>query len=362
MNRSIIPLCLLLSTALCPVTAAHPQTADKPAPLNLTPTQKREVNAITAKYRSARTDAEAKSAAVDKAIAYGKPAVSAMLVAVEQELHPQLAPYREKFMQAASGVYKTRVTGGNIEEIIRLRETVLGLRNRGVGFTKEAIVTEGDPAMARLRDIIIVGRDEVLARAVALAADRKRISELGEIWQRCSQYLHQLEPAGPGSTQEAPSFEEYLAGEEELAVGLAAPMSPQFRAVLAMNANLAKRIDPEEARAIQALNLTRNLLGLSPVVVDLRLCAAARDHSNDMKTLNFFAHESNVPGKAAPWDRAKRFGTTASAENIFMGSTDGRRANSGWFHSPGHHKNMLAKHRRVGVGRVDRHFTQLFGS
>ena len=47
--------------------------------------------------------------------------------------------------------------------------------------------------------------------------------------------------------------------------------------------------------------------------------------------------------------------------NIFAGSQDGHVANQAWFHSPGHHTNMLANHARVGVGRTGRHFTQMFG-
>jgi uncharacterized protein YkwD len=80
-----------------------------------------------------------------------------------------------------------------------------------------------------------------------------------------------------------------------------------------------------------------------------------------MQKLGFFSHESPVPGKKTPWDRAKRFGTTASAENIAAGYQDGRAVNLGWFHSPGHHRNMLGNHRRVGVGRAGGYFTEMFG-
>ena len=110
-----------------------------------------------------------------------------------------------------------------------------------------------------------------------------------------------------------------------------------------------------------ALNLTRNLLGLNALSIDLKLCAAARDHSADMQRLKFFAHESPVAGKKTPWDRAKNFGTTASGENIMMGVRDGKAANLGWFHSPGHHKNMLGNHNRVGMGLTGAHFTELLG-
>ena len=139
-------------------------------------------------------------------------------------------------------------------------------------------------------------------------------------------------------------------------------MDPRTRQILAVNSQLATQLQPEEGRAVLALNLTRNLLGLSAVAIDLKLCEAARDHSADMKRLKFFAHESPVEGKKTPWDRAKRFGTTASSENIAMGYHDGKAVNMGWFHSPGHHKNMLGKsHTRVGMGQAGTHYTELFG-
>jgi len=194
----------------------------------------------------------------------------------------------------------------------------------------------------------------------AIPRERERLSELGSLWERCAGVLWNAAPA-EGRPDQPPSFEEYLLGEETLAVGLAAPIPPATRQILAVNARLANQIDEQEARAVTALNLTRTLLGLAPLELDLRLCAAARDHANDMKTLNFFSHESPVPGKTAPWDRAKLFGTTASAENIAAGYPDGNAVNEGWFHSPGHHKNMLGNHKRVGVGRVGMHYTQLFG-
>ena len=68
-----------------------------------------------------------------------------------------------------------------------------------------------------------------------------------------------------------------------------------------------------------------------------------------------------MPGKESSRDRAKRFGTTASTENIFVGAPDGEAANLAWFHSPGHHKNMLGEYRRVGMGRSGNHFTEMFG-
>jgi uncharacterized protein YkwD len=81
-----------------------------------------------------------------------------------------------------------------------------------------------------------------------------------------------------------------------------------------------------------------------------------------MATLNFFAHESPVAGKKTPWDRAAKFGTSASGENIAMGARSGPASIWMWWYSPGHLKNMTnGGHNRIGLGQNGVYWTQLFG-
>lgn len=134
--------------------------------------------------------------------------------------------------------------------------------------------------------------------------------------------------------------------------------------ILALNRKTAKdkKVPEGEVRGIEECNELRMLVGLNALVLDPKLCEAARDHSTDMAEKGFFAHESPVPGKKSPWDRAKNFGTTASGENIYMGSSDPHGANMGWFYSPGHHKNMFSPgQRRIGLGCSGNHWTEMFG-
>ena len=326
----------------------------------LTPTQQRAVTRIVAHFRRARGNPDKQLPVLREAMSFGPPAVKALLEIIGREIQPALTRYRNRFQERAASLSVKRIQSANPEEIARLRQTVLDLP-RGNNFTKEAIVRQADPAVKRLSEIFVVNRLEVLAGSKDLQSDRGRLSASGMLWERCAAYLYFASPDDADKPKEPPRFEQYLAGEEELAVGLAAPMDPNTRQILAANARLAGQLDPEEARAILSLNLIRNLLGLPPLSIDLRLCAAARDHSNDMETLKFFSHSSPVSGKASPWDRAKRFGTSASAENIYTGAQDGKAATLGWFHSPPHHKNMMGNHKRVGVGRSGRYFTQMFG-
>ena len=357
--RASILQSILAGSLLCAASAAFgqlPGTADE----SLTPQQRREVQRLAADYRRARRDPRQMAEVVERAVALGRPAVDALLPNIERELHPQLTSYRGKFFQQASLLANQQLQQVNLEEVAQLRQTVVGLQHQP-RFSNELIVQQGDPALKRLEEIFVVDREKVLAAAPALQETRQQLAELGQLWQRCAVFRYEQLPEGEQKPKEPPSFEAYLQGEEELAAGMAAPMDPQTRRTLSINARLSSRLDPEEARAVLALNLTRNLLGLPAVLVDLRLTAAARDHSQDMRTHNFFAHESPVPGKATPWDRAAHFSTTASAENIAMGFQDGKAVNLAWFHSPGHHKNMLGDHKRVGIGRSGVHFTELFG-
>lgn len=366
-RRSLVPIaagltiwCLALVGSGTPASAQAQSDKDSAVLGGLNSRQAREVARILAHYRRAKGDVKRKAAAVEEAMAWGPGAVSALSQVIAKEMQPQLERYRAKFYDQAARLSKDRVGKVDAAEIAHLRSTVLGL-SRSPDFNKEAIESKADPAMKRLAEIFLVARMEVLASSRDVQAERQKLLAGGTLWEMCGQYLHKLLPESEEKPKEPPSFEKYLQGEEELAVGLSAPMDPATQAVLAANAELAKQLDPEEARAILALNLMRNLLGLAPLTIDLKLCAAARDHSKDMETMKFFAHESPVPGKKTPWDRAGRFGTTASAENIFMGSQDGAQANLAWFHSPGHHVNMLGPHKRVGMGRSGVYFTELFG-
>jgi uncharacterized protein YkwD len=337
-------------------SGAKPKSADK-----LPPDQLREAQRLLSEYRTAGSDMAKKTKVFNKVIAIDAAAVPLMIAAIEKDLRPQLRRYSGRFQQQAGLVAKKRSVKIDVNEVVQLRKTVLGIQNRGDGFTKEAIVKEGDPALKKLLGMAVIDRAAILEQSPELQADRKKLEGLGSLWEQAQKQLPKSPVEGKQEPPKTPSFEEYLQGEESLAAAMATPMDVKTRAILSGNARLAEKLDPEEARTVLACNLTRNLLGLSALAIDLKLCDTARDHSKDMETLKFFAHDSPVDGKKTPWDRAKRFGTTANGENIFMGVSDGKAANEGWFHSPGHHKNMLGDHTRIGVGRSGTYFTEMFG-
>lgn len=112
------------------------------------------------------------------------------------------------------------------------------------------------------------------------------------------------------------------------------------------------------------LNRERVIAGLSPLRIEEKLSDAATGHSGDMAAGGFFAHESPVPNKKTPWDRARlaQFDGNASGENIFMGSPAAQSAYNGWFGSDGHRFIMFSDGPNCcGIGVVGIHWTFMTG-
>ncbi len=368
--------CLLVGGLLASKAA---WAADKPAPAAKPPAanalsarDRQKVANLIAAFQKARAKPDKRDAIVEQIIEIGGPAIGQLLAVIEKEVSGQSNAYGQKFQKRAVILSRGKTDKIDLAELARLRAQVLDLKSQE-NLTKETIVSQADPAITRLSEMLVFDHQIVLDKSPELRPDRLKLLALGRYWEVVTGALLREQAAAKAAAGDqaageaaagagkAPSFEDYLQGEEHLAAQMAMPMDDSTRAVLASNSALAPKIDPEEARAILGCNLLRNLLGLAPLAIDLQLCAAARDHSQDMESLKFFAHISPVPGKSEPWDRARNFNTSASGENIYAGSTDGNQANLAWFHSPGHFKNMLGDHVRIGMGRSGVYFTELFG-
>ncbi|MFM7107120.1 MAG: CAP domain-containing protein [Planctomycetaceae bacterium] len=238
-------------------------------------------------------------------------------------------------------------------EIETLRGTLADLR-ADPDLTKEKLEQQGLPALEKLR-AAVAQRDTALkpwrTKQAAARAQAERLIALVEACRDAATADPALAAAGPFDVAAARELAARLGPEDAAAAG-----------VLAENGRIAKTLPPEVAAGTRAVDSVRMLCGLAPLVIDPKLCVAATGHSADMEAHNFFAHESPLPGKREPWDRAKLAGTTAAAENIYMGTASGTDAVKAWFLSPGHHKNLLADgHVRQGLGCSGNHWTQLFG-
>jgi uncharacterized protein YkwD len=278
------------------------------------------------------------------------------LVAEIEKIWPRL---RDAYLAelAKGGAAPSAKTGGDRQEIARYRAEFMVVYRKDEASMKPLLKSTSMPAVEALRKLLVPDAEQLAAAGGSALGERRRMV----------QALARLRDGilkSTISTIPMDSATSLAAGEKAAAQALCGFKRDDLK-ILDQNRKIAEDNDiPEaEARGIEECNEWRMLVGLNALLIDPNLCEAARDHSKDMQELGFFAHESPVAGKKTPWDRAKRCGTTASGENIFMGSADPHGANRGWFYSPGHHKNMFnPSQRRIGLGCTGSHWTQMFGS
>src|SRR5207245_10612759 len=108
-----------------------------------------------------------------------------------------------------------------------------------------------------------------------------------------------------------------------------------------------------------SLNAVRAQYGLRPVATSPALAAAARQHSLEMASAGYFAHESQ---DGTPfWKRVQRYYGSAhrsywsTGENLLWSApdVDSTAATQMWMASPEHRKNILtAEWRQIGISVV----------
>lgn len=162
--------------------------------------------------------------------------------------------------------------------------------------------------------------------------------------------------------------------------GIAAVLALALAALLGLSSTASARgcasasLAPAKVRAQATANATLCLLnverkrhGLRPFVANSRLSRAARRHSADMASRNYFDH--NTLGGGDFLGRIRRAGYLSGArrwtagENIAWGSgvsSTPAAIHRSWMTSPGHRANILSPaFREIGVGIV--HGTPLRG-
>lgn len=244
---------------------------------------------------------------------------------------------------------------------------------RAADLSKQRIRDELDPLLAELTELTLVTPAQIVAGNPRLEQSLRELRDSLSEWTAWSR-LHarlaaELEQTDGGRSHlqrfpapaEPPDPSFAIDAELEIAALSGLPLSNRDQKALLANAALRTTMDPEEFAGTLALNRIRIALGLGVVAIDEKLATAAREHSDDMRRLGFFSHESPVPGKRTFGERASRAGTSASAENIAAGQATGPGAIRAWWYSPGHHKNMLGGHSRTGLGRSGGTWTQMFG-
>lgn len=291
---------------------------------------------------------------------------------VRQKRHAKSCQDLAKAVAKAVAARPDRATGKRgADPAEAARSGALAVSRRD-GLTKEMIHQEIDPLVEQLEGLLWPQRDRVLAAdadlATAFASLQEERGELqpwftvyGESTSGLELHPDAQKHFAKVPPPDAPPPVAGLDDEWTVWTLLALPLSARDRRTLETNEELRAAVAPEEFAGTTALNRLRWLLGLSLLRIDEKLTRAARDHSSDMEKLGFFDHTSPVAGKRTPGDRAARFGSSAGAENIAAGHDTGAGAIRAWWYSPGHHRNMLGNHARVGLGRSGQLWTQMFG-
>lgn len=267
---------------------------------------------------------------------------------------------RDRYLSAFAAASKQGASGSRNDgqrRIRELRKQFMEVYALGEGPMKPKLKEVSKPAVDELRMLLAPTPDELLSTAPA--ALKMQCDAARKLARFRDAALDAALSTTPSDARET------LAAAEAKVASDAGGLPRDGLKILEKNRKIAEDDDipAEEARGIEECNLMRMYVGLNALVLDPKLCEASRGHSKDMADEKFFAHESPVPGKKTPWDRAAKAGTTASGENIYAGSTDSHNANMGWFYSPGHHKNMFgAGHSRIGLGQSGSHWTQMFGN
>lgn len=99
-----------------------------------------------------------------------------------------------------------------------------------------------------------------------------------------------------------------------------------------------------EHEMIYELNKYRESRGLKDLVPDMSLMATAREQSRIM------IHRGMNHGYTSGW----------SGENIAVGQRNPREVTQTWINSSGHRTNMIGNWSKVGVGGIQRSWTQQF--
>jgi len=305
--------------------------------------QGQELGKLSGVFRRFRADPKRRAEAIRQLAAAGPQGIAAAKDLIDGELR-----------RMAVGVEGPSPGGALDEKIAQVRKVLAELR-ADEGLTKEKIEQVGLPALNGLTLLYQQRQSQLLRHRAKFTRARQQLEQFAEL-------LRLLEAEWKGAESPLP-VQDYLQQTDQLLGKIVDPEQAKAERIMAENAKLAGRLDPRVVEGMQGLNQLRIVCGLPPLLIDLKLCQAATEHSADMQSHSFFSHESPLPGKRTFQDRAAKAGTTASGENIYVGSVSASSAGRAWFLSPGHHKNMLnQQHRRQGLGHSGQYWTHMFGS
>jgi len=142
-------------------------------------------------------------------------------------------------------------------------------------------------------------------------------------------------------------------------VGVIAAVALGVPAATAAPRHSGVTLSPLESGVLVDINAFRRAHQLTPLHLNARLSAAAREHTLQMARDGYFAHES--ADGAAFWKRIQQFyasgpwGYWSVGENLLWSAPDvsATKAMQMWLHSPEHRANLMnPRWREIGIAAV----------
>lgn len=116
-----------------------------------------------------------------------------------------------------------------------------------------------------------------------------------------------------------------------------------------------------KAQILDITNVIRIRHGLHVLEGDERLASVAYLHSKDMRTNDYFDHNSPTKGGLADRLASGEVSYQLAGENIAAKYVDGIAAVEGWLNSEGHRETLLSEeYNYLGVGVYEKYYTQNF--
>jgi len=264
--------------------------------------------------------------------------------ALEEWFKPHLVQMRRRFDDA----------------LIARRKDALACIFDAARYPSENHGAVGQPEVDRLVALV----RETWAQPTVFA--RRLVPDLDTFARAMEEDLVYLEAAG-GAAPEMPTIDRWLARFDASfareKIGVPPSQVEWNEAVRKYDAEeVLTSADEEERACVLVTNDYREMMGQRLLEIDERLVRAARKHSEEMSRLQYFEHSSPVSANANPGLRCAHEGYSGyGGENIAAGMREGKSAFDGWYHSSGHHRNMLGNHAQIGVGRHEELWTEDFG-
>ena len=276
---------------------------------------------------------------------------------VHQEIHKEVKTLLAAYRESVTAVLersdpKAQLRSKEVRKDRKIIADIIEVEDEAK--QKELLVEEGWPALERLDALLLPDGTQLIENDGALELARESIDFRLDLCDELAEH---------GGLEDSDELRKQLVDFDVASANLSAIASASDRRIIDDNRKVALSggVPLKDLDGVEDFNRIRILAGFPAMRLDPLLCKAARNHSKDMVQKGFFAHESPVPGRRTPGDRAKEVGTTASGENIAAGYDLGSGANRGWFLSPGHFMNMFRDYKRVGIGSYEETWTQKFG-